>query len=542
MAQGESNVRALIERGKEKGYLTFEDVSDIMPEESADPEGIDSILTILGEYGIDLVEDTEQEARVSVPDERGILEEIEEDQEVERVDDPIRMYLSQMGKIPLLTREQELEIARRIETTRKRFRVKVLESTYSQRLALKTLNRVLSGELPFDRTLKSNIFGDVNRASLEKRLPLNVGTITILLNKNTEDWLRLNNERLKKQERETIRKRIKRRQRKIVVLLEELNLTINRFQTMVKRLRSVLSRMRELQQEIKEARLSEDEFAVQPLIEELEELKVEALAEPEEINELLKEIDRRAEKYLLAKRELSSGNLRLVVSIAKKYRNRGLSFLDLIQEGNTGLMKAVEKYEHKRGYKFSTYATWWIRQAITRAIADQARTIRIPVHMMETMSKLRNAGRRLVQESGTEPTLDDVATEANIEPDEARRVLSISRQPISLDKPIGDSEDTFFGDFVEDESTEAPTKAATREMLREKIEEVLSTLTYREREILKLRYGIGTGFTYTLEEVGRRFNVTRERVRQIEAKAIRKLQHPIRGRKLEEFLPALMEK
>ena len=245
---------------------------------------------------------------------------------------------------------------------------------------------------------------------------------------------------------------------------------------------------------------------------------------------------RQCQDYEQVKRQLSAGNLRLVVSIAKKYRNRGLSFLDLIQEGNTGLMRAVDKYEYRRGYKFSTYATWWIRQAITRAIADQARTIRIPVHMIDVLSKLRNVSKRLLQELGREPTSEEMAVAANLNLDETRRVLSMGRHPVSLDRPVGESEDSCFGEFIEDGGLPRPDRAAGNELLREKIDALLKTLTYREREIIRLRYGLGDGYTYTLEEVGRIFKVTRERVRQIEAKAVKKLQHPVRSQQLEGFL------
>jgi RNA polymerase primary sigma factor len=282
----------------------------------------------------------------------------------------------------------------------------------------------------------------------------------------------------------------------------------------------------------------EDHIAME---EELEGIQSLCLEHSEALGERLKSIERVFTEYEDAKRKLSGGNLRLVVSIAKKYRNRGLSFLDIIQEGNTGLMRAVDKYEYKRGYKFSTYATWWIRQAITRAIADHARTIRIPVHMIETMSRLRNISKELLQEMGREPTIEEIARRASMPISEARRVLKISRHPISLDRPVGESEDSYFGDFIEDDTVESPVRTAGGGMLRDRIEEVLKTLTYREREIIKLRYGIGDGYTYTLEEVGRIFKVTRERVRQVEAKAIRKLQHPVRARKLEGFLDNLTQ-
>ncbi|HTN01003.1 MAG TPA: RNA polymerase sigma factor RpoD, partial [Planctomycetaceae bacterium] len=272
---------------------------------------------------------------------------------------------------------------------------------------------------------------------------------------------------------------------------------------------------------------------------ELKALMMQTLESPQSLRDRCDLLRTQLTEFERVKRDLSSGNLRLVVSIAKKYRNRGMSFLDLIQEGNTGLMRAVDKYEYRRGYKFSTYATWWIRQAITRAIADQARTIRIPVHMIETMSKLRKVSKRLLQEKGREPTIEETAEAAGVSLEETRRVMKISRHPISLDRPVGESEDSYFGDFIEDDATESPVNAATQEMLKDKIESVLKTLTYREREIIKLRYGLGDGYTYTLEEVGRIFKVTRERVRQIEAKAVRKLQHPVRSKQLKGFLDQL---
>ncbi|HTN75120.1 MAG TPA: RNA polymerase sigma factor RpoD, partial [Pirellulaceae bacterium] len=269
---------------------------------------------------------------------------------------------------------------------------------------------------------------------------------------------------------------------------------------------------------------------------ELRDLMVLTQESPKSLRKRCQVVRKQFNDYEAVKRQLSSGNLRLVVSIAKKYRNRGLTFLDLIQEGNTGLMRAVDKYEYRRGFKFSTYATWWIRQAITRAIADQARTIRIPVHMIDVLSKLRNIQKRLLQELGREGTTEEIAAQIDLPIEEVRRVLDIGRHPVSLDRPVGDSEDSSFGEFIEDHSTENPMRLANNGILREKIDSLLKTLTFREREIIRLRYGLGDGYTYTLEEVGRIFKVTRERVRQIEAKAVKKLQHPVRSLQLEGFL------
>jgi RNA polymerase primary sigma factor len=309
-------------------------------------------------------------------------------------------------------------------------------------------------------------------------------------------------------------------------------------QPLLKQLEEMSSRMDMLQARVRE--LAGDPSATAEynhVRRELRKLMLTVLESPTSLRNRCQVLRKQLTEYELAKRELSSGNLRLVVSIAKKYRNRGLSFLDLIQEGNTGLMRAVDKYEYRRGYKFSTYATWWIRQAITRAIADQARTIRIPVHMIDVLGKLRNAAKQLMQENGCEPTIEETADAAGVSLDEAQRVMTIGRQPTSLDRPIGESEDCSFGEFLEDAHTENPHRLANNGLLRDRIESLLKTLTYREREIIRLRYGFGDGYSYTLEEVGRIFRVTRERVRQIEAKAVRKLQHPVRSEQLECFLP-----
>ena len=475
------------------------------------------------------------------PDDIAELEKELAEATSKRIDDPVRMYLTQMGEIPLLTREQEISLAKKIEITRKIFRSKVLESDYCQQQAVEMLQQVHESQLPFDRTMKISTAEDMaDKQTVAERIPQHLGTVRSMLDRNRDDWTALR-ACTSENDIEDCETRLRRRRRRAVTLIEETTLRTSRISPLMKKLSSISSKMLELTRHIDELEKfsegggdpGEDLEVCKQELEGLEDLVLE---DADALYDRVTQIRKIFVRYEDAKRKLSGGNLRLVVSIAKKYRNRGLSFLDIIQEGNTGLMRAVDKYEYRRGFKFSTYATWWIRQAITRAIADHARTIRIPVHMIETMSKLRNIQKQLMQVHGREPTMEEIAEKADMTVVETRRVMKISRHPISLDRPVGESEDSYFGDFIEDERADDPVDTATSEMLKDKIEQVLKTLTYREREIIKLRYGIGDGYTYTLEEVGRIFKVTRERVRQVEAKAIRKLQHPVRSRKLEGFM------
>ena len=540
----EKDLQALVTRGKERGFLTYAEVTEYLPDTATDPEKLENLVAAIESHGIELRDQAPAEPTEMGPsaeDLKAAEVELADLQFTEKLpkasDDPIRMYLSQMAEIPLLSREEEITLAKRIEIARKRFRRSVLTNHYALKATLETLKRVYAGELPFDRTIKVSLTERLTKEQIQARMPLHFPTIDYLIRQNERDFRKMISRSVPQEEKQVLRSKIVRRRHKLVSLIEELSLRSRRVHPLINEFGKIADRMEVIKKQLASMQ-DQPQMAARrsALKKQLHQLMVQSQECPRGIRQRHEACKQFHQEFELAKRDLSSSNLRLVVSIAKKYRNRGLSFLDLIQEGNTGLMRAVDKYEYRRGFKFSTYATWWIRQAITRAIADQARTIRIPVHMIDVLSRLRNIEKRLQQETKRQPTTEEIATQADMCIDEVRRVMDIGRHPVSLDRPVGEGDDCSFGEFIEDSHNESPVRLASNGILRDKIDNLLKTLTYREREIIRLRYGLGDGYTYTLEEVGRIFKVTRERVRQIEAKAVRKLQHPVRSQALAGFV------
>jgi RNA polymerase primary sigma factor len=432
-----------------------------------------------------------------------------------RIDDPVRLYLLQMGGNPLLTRASEVASARQIEHWRRKFRHTMLSNDFILAGAVQLLERIRAGTVRLDRTIEVAVTNTQEKARFLKRLGPNLATLHRIQQEKTRLFRVAMSRSVPLERRREAWQRLVRQRNKAVRLVEEMHLRIQRLMPLLKQLRAIGGRIAELRED--------RHGAARP---ELHRLLLSTRESQLTLARRLARLDDLQTRYDAAKRELAAGNLRLVVSIAKRYRNRGLSFLDLIQEGNSGLMRAVDKFEHARGFKFSTYATWWIRQAITRAIADQSRTIRVPVHMVDTITKLRNASRVFVQRHGREPTVEEMAELVGLSVEEAHCIWRMSRQPVSLDQPLGDSDDGAVGDFVKDQHEEDPLQAVNQQSLKQLIGRALDGLSYREREIIRLRFGLADGYSYTLEEVGTLFDVTRERVRQIEAKAVEKLREP----------------
>jgi RNA polymerase primary sigma factor len=533
----QEKLRELIRLAKEQGYLTFDDLNEALPEQLNDPDEMEAIMARLRAMEIDIIDASDVDRYKDGKKESDEEEDEKPEQRLDILDDPVRMYLKQMGQVPLLTREQEVEISKRIEEAELNVQKHLNRFGFTVRLYLDLAHKLQEGRERFDRVILDKKIESRERhmkhlpklcASLEAASTNAIGAY-----KNHVGHGGKSHETKSYQEFKKAHDSVQRLYPKFFFKQKVTEEFVHQADEMHRYLQQLNEAAEKSKKHEKAGTASKIDYGAK-----LKDAQMRMWMTPEEFQAEYQNLKLWLRKALRAKTEMVEANLRLVISIAKKYTNRGLSFLDLIQEGNMGLMKAVEKFEYRRGYKFSTYATWWIRQAITRSIADQARTIRIPVHMIETINKLMRVQKQLVQDYGREPTPEEVSEEINLPVERVRAVLKMAQQPISLQSPVGESDDTSFGDFIPDQTAEDPSDVTAITLLKEKIRDVLDTLTERERQVLEQRFGLVDGYSRTLEEVGRQFKVTRERIRQIEAKALRKMRHPTRIRQLEGFLEA----